>query len=584
MRASTAPGKFLPPSKLAPELKGDLEAILLKALREEPQERYASVEQFSEDLESYLVSRPVRARRGDVWYRTRKFLRRYWLPATAAALTLGSLTAGLSIANHERAIAERRFTDVRQLASKLFDIDDRVAKLPGSTDTRRLIMETSLEYLRRITSDVHMDPSLALEVGTAYMRVARVQRADTALGQSQLAEGNDKKAQALIDSAVASQPSNRIALLRAAEVSQELMQIASQRDQKEAVRLAGETDQKMQAYLNVANREQHLDRSEAENAILVLLNVANIYAFGEQFDDSIAMSRRTIDLSRTTNWPAYAGAAELNLAIVYQEQGRLDEALQSVQEATRILEPAPGEKSVGKPLAFVSALTREGSILAEQGGISLGRTEDALQSLERASNIAEELAQRDPNQFGSRERVFSADVMMAGILRHTDPARALELCDHALTRLAEIKGRPIGRLYESEALVESTYALRALGRGAEAHRRLDAAFDRLRALHVYPSDTIQPGSGVDMALSAQAAYEAQNGSLPRAISLYEELLRKGAAFGSKPQTSLPDAVQESRVFAALDDLYRAAHQTAPASANAVTQAGIVAALEHPASQ
>ena len=301
MRASTAPGKFLPPSKLAPELKGDLEAILLRALREEPQERYASVEQFSEDLESYLVSRPVRARRGDVWYRTRKFLRRYWLPATAAVLTLGSLTAGLSIANHERAIAERRFTDVRQLASKLFDIDDRVAKLSGSTDTRRLIMETSLEYLRRIPSDVHMDPSLALEVGTAYMRVARVQRADTALGQSQLAEGNDKKAQALIDSAVASQPSNRIALLRAAEVSQELMQIASQRDQKEAVRLAGETDQKMQAYLNVANREQHLDRSEAENAILVLLNVANIYAFGEQFDDSIAMSRRTIDLSRTTN-------------------------------------------------------------------------------------------------------------------------------------------------------------------------------------------------------------------------------------------------------------------------------------------
>jgi serine/threonine protein kinase len=575
MRASTAPGKFLPPSKLAPELKGDLEAILLRALREEPQERYASVEQFSEDLESYLVSRPIRARTGDVWYRTRKFLRRYWLPASAAALTLGSLTAGLSIANHERAIAERRFTDVRQLASKLFDIDDQVAKLSGSTETRRFILETSLEYLRRITADVRMEPSLALEVGTAYMRVARVQRADTALGQSQLAEGNDQKAQALVDSVLASEPSNRGALLRSAEISQELMEIASQRDQAEALRIARKTDRTMQAYLDAANREQHLDRSEAEDAILVLLNVANIYAFGEQFDESVAMSRRTIDLARTAKWPAYAGAAELNLAIVYQEQGRLEEAFESVQEAARILEPAPGEKSVGKPLAFTSALIHEGSILSEVNGISLGRPEEALLPLERASKMADDLAQRDPNQFTSRERVFSADVMMAGILRRTAPARALELCDHALTRLAEIKGRPIARLHEAEALAESTYALRKLGRSAEARRRLDTAFDRLRALHAYPSgtipETIQPGSEVDKVLSAQADYEAQNGNLLRAISLYEELLRKGAAYGSKPQTSLPDAVQESRVFAALADLYRADHQTASASANAARE-------------
>ena len=563
---SSSPVKFVPPSKLAPDLKGDLEAILLKALREEPQERYASVEKLSEDLENYLAARPVRARTGDVWYRIRKFLRRHWLPALAATLTIGSLTVGLTIANHERAIAERRFTDVRQLANKLFDIDDRISKLPGSTETRRFILETSLEYLRRITADVRMDPALALEIGTAYMRVASVQRADTALGQTQLAEGNVKKAQALIDSVLASQPSNRVALLRSAELSQEQMQIASQRDQEEALRLARTTDRTMQAYLNVANREPHLDRSEAEDAILVLLNVANIYAYGEQFDDSVAISRRTIDLARTANWPAYAGAAELNLAIVYQEQGQLDSGLQAIREAARILEPAPGEKSVGKPLAFVSALIREGSILGEDGGISLDRPEEALPYLERARQIADDLAQRDPNQFASRERVFSADVMMSSILRHTDPQRALELCDDALRRLAEIKNRPIARLHESEALVVSTYALRQLGRGAEAHRRLDAAFDRLRKLGAYPADAIQPGSEADKALSGLADYEAENGNIPRAIEIYEELLRKGSASGAKPQTSLAAAVQESRVFAALGNLYRQSRQTDSESA------------------
>ena len=57
-------------SRWAPELKGDLEVILLKALRKDPQERYATAEQFAEDLEAFLESRPVRARSGNRWYRT----------------------------------------------------------------------------------------------------------------------------------------------------------------------------------------------------------------------------------------------------------------------------------------------------------------------------------------------------------------------------------------------------------------------------------------------------------------------------------------------------------------------------------
>lgn len=564
--SSTSPRKIAAPSKLAPDLKGDVEAILLKALREEPQERYASVEQLSGDLENYLASRPIRARTGDVWYRFRKFLRRYWLPALAATVTISSLAVGLAVANHERAIAERRFTDVRQLANKLFDIDERVSKLPGSTETRRLIVETSLEYLRRITADVHMAPALALEVGTAYLRVARVQRSDAALGQTQLAEGNAKKALALVDSVLATEPSNRIALLRAAEISQEQMQIASQRDQDEALQVARKTDQRLQAYLKSPAQENPLDRAEAEDAILVLLNVANIYAFAEQFSDSISTSRHAIDLARTANWPAYAGAAELNLAIVYQEQGRLDEALDAVREATRILEPAPGEKSVGKPLAYISALIRAGSILGENGGISFNRPDEALMYLEHARESADELAQRDPNQFGSRERVFSANVLMSGILSGSDPNRALELCDQALKRLAEIKERPIARLHEVEALAGSTYALRRLGRGPEAHHRLDIAFDKLLKLGAYPSDTIKPGSEVDKALSALAGYEGEIGNFQRSIALYEELLGKAVASGAKPRTSLADAVQESRVFAALGDLYRQTHQTDSQSA------------------
>src|SRR5262252_7886584 len=68
------------PSKWTPALKGDLESILLKALRKDPLERYTTVERFAEDLQAYLESRTVKARSGNAWYRTRKFVRRYRAP------------------------------------------------------------------------------------------------------------------------------------------------------------------------------------------------------------------------------------------------------------------------------------------------------------------------------------------------------------------------------------------------------------------------------------------------------------------------------------------------------------------------
>src|SRR5262245_2571740 len=88
------------PTRLNPSLPTDIDYILRKALRLEPDERYASVDAFANDIQSLLDWRPVEARSGDVWYRTHRFLRRYWLPAAAAAVAIISLSAGLYVANH----------------------------------------------------------------------------------------------------------------------------------------------------------------------------------------------------------------------------------------------------------------------------------------------------------------------------------------------------------------------------------------------------------------------------------------------------------------------------------------------------
>jgi tetratricopeptide (TPR) repeat protein len=107
------------PSRWSPELKGDLEFILLRSLRKDPQERYATVEQFADDLQAFLEFRTVRARSGNAWYRTRRFVRRYWIPVTAAAVVFATLSVGLYIANRERSRANEEAATAKAVSDFL---------------------------------------------------------------------------------------------------------------------------------------------------------------------------------------------------------------------------------------------------------------------------------------------------------------------------------------------------------------------------------------------------------------------------------------------------------------------------------
>ncbi len=148
-------------SSLNPGLPRDLDFVLRKALRREPEERYTSPESLSVDLRAFLNSRPVTARSDDAWYRTRKMLRFYWAPVAAAAMVIASLGAGLYVANRERAIAQKRFAEVRQLAHTfVFEVYDDVARLQGSTKTRETMVRTGLEYLARLGESAGNDLGL----------------------------------------------------------------------------------------------------------------------------------------------------------------------------------------------------------------------------------------------------------------------------------------------------------------------------------------------------------------------------------------------------------------------------------------
>ncbi len=115
--------------RLQRRLKGDLDTILMKALRKEPHQRYLSVEAFADDLRCFLDGKPVAARRPTLAYRTQKFLRRHWLPVAAAAALLVTLVAGAAaLALQARRLEQERDKSARiaGFLTELFTVADRV--------------------------------------------------------------------------------------------------------------------------------------------------------------------------------------------------------------------------------------------------------------------------------------------------------------------------------------------------------------------------------------------------------------------------------------------------------------------------
>ena len=164
-------------------LDPDLAAILNKALRKEPGDRYVTAEQLAADIQAFLGGRPVGARRGTIRYRLLKLARRNWIVLTASALLAITLVAGVGgivwqarIANEQRRKAEARSADLRQLSNSLLsELDDAIQQLPGSTGAQKLLVTRVLEHLDRMEKDAQGDPVSELDLADAYTRLGNLQ-------------------------------------------------------------------------------------------------------------------------------------------------------------------------------------------------------------------------------------------------------------------------------------------------------------------------------------------------------------------------------------------------------------------------
>jgi serine/threonine-protein kinase len=190
----------VPPSRRK-ELAGDLDAILLKALRKEPAARYPSVEALADDLRRYLDGRPVEARRGSRGYRLGKLLRRHRLAAALAALvvlSLAALAAGSALASrrlarerdataHERDVAARERDTARATTDflvKLFAASDPAEARGQEVTARELLARGASRIDRELGGQPGVQAALLDTLGRVHANLGLYDAAREQLGRS----------------------------------------------------------------------------------------------------------------------------------------------------------------------------------------------------------------------------------------------------------------------------------------------------------------------------------------------------------------------------------------------------------------
>jgi non-specific serine/threonine protein kinase/serine/threonine-protein kinase len=432
--------------KLRRRLAGELDDIVMMALRKEPQRRYASAEQLSDDIRRHLEGRPVRARPDTIGYRAAKFVKRNKVGVAAAALVLLTLIGGIvatawqaRVARAERVRAEQRFNDVRKLANSfMFEIHDAIEKLPGSTPARKLLVERALEYLDSLAKEAGNDPSLQRELATAYQKVAEVQGyPHTAnLGDTAGALQSLRKALA-IGEAMWAHNSNDRALRRALAVNYGMI--------ADVLVTAGDTTGALENIRKAQPHFEALSREDPTNA-KARRDLALCY---EKIGDTLV---KTGD--RANALAVYRQALAMREALLAQDPARVQFRRDLSMSHNRIGDmmaatgdPAGALQSYRQALAMREALSAQdptdaiarrdvtvnlnkiGGMLVEMGDIG-----GALKNYRQALAMREELLAADPTNARARmDLALSYDNIGRVLSKTGDAAGALENYRRALT-------------------------------------------------------------------------------------------------------------------------------------------------------
>ena len=394
-------------------LDADIDAIILRALRKEPEQRYPSVERLIADLDAYLAGRPVAALQGTFRYRAAKFVRRNKLAFAAVALLSVTVLAGIGgvlwqsrIASAQRHKAEARAEDLRKLSNSLLsEIDEAIQKLPGSTAAQKLLVSTVLAHLDRAAKDASGDPQLQLDLANAFIRLANVQGNpyDQNIGDAPGALTSLDKALSIARTVVREQPANAAAAhaLGWAQQSRSEVLWATGRTEESvaAMRLAVTTFEelasrpgaKVDALMDTATAYGGLGDELGQSGLASLSDpVAALAAFRK----SLALDERVVQVdpgfSRARRGIAINHSKIANVMSETDPAAALAEYRKALDGMNALSEEA--RKALPNQRVIYNILRRTGMALKD-----VGRYQEALSYMEEVKTASRRFLAADPN-------------------------------------------------------------------------------------------------------------------------------------------------------------------------------------------
>ena len=398
----TRPSAAAGDPRISRQLTGDVDNILMRALDADPERRYQSAAQLADDLRRHLEHEPIKARPQTLGYRARRFVRRHRGSTVAVAAMFVTLLVGAALSLREARLADARVSQIRSLAATLvFDVDDAVRDLPGSTQARQMIVQTGLRYLDELVKSTGRDPRVEKELARAYRRLGDVQgNVESAnLGDLAGALAQYQKALPLLEQAIRLRSTdieahterlvvyNRIARIQA-ETGKLRDALQTYDDAIARASVPAPVDRS----LRLALADAYLGSSDAKR------NLGDDRGAFEAGSECLRLYREAAGAS-PPNPVVVRGLATAHAAVGMAEMrlGRLEPALASFRAGAATLEPlvASEPRNVDANRALMLAYGHIADVLGNPDLHNLGDRPGALHAYRQAADVGKRLYEID---------------------------------------------------------------------------------------------------------------------------------------------------------------------------------------------
>jgi serine/threonine-protein kinase len=373
------------PERLRKRLAGDLDMIVMMALRKEPERRYGSAEQLGRDIERHLSGKPVSARKDTLGYRFRKLVQRHRAEAIAAFIVvlligvlIGYYTGRLARERDRARLDAEKATEVALFLENLFQVADSSLSRGEEVSAREILDQGAQRISKELSDRPKIQAEMQTLLGNIYCRLGMYERAgsmlELALEARNDLSGDEQLSLAVSLSSLADVYTNQGRYKEAEPLYLRTLEIHERLLDSDDLRLARSRCNLANLYINsfrTAEAEALLRQSHAEfhrqlgaDHPDVMQSLATLRTTQEHFQEAEELTRRVLEIRENALGPEHLEVVPLlkQLSRIVAAQGNLSESEALNRRILTILESHLGLYHPELGLALQRLATCKGAL------------------------------------------------------------------------------------------------------------------------------------------------------------------------------------------------------------------------------